>query len=171
VEKSSGLVLPLDGLEALIGDWRRGKMPAAAAQVPAHVTLAHPLPAIADLGEAVTRLRAIFAAERTFDLRLEGYGRFPAAQVLYLEPHPAQRLLRLADACFAAIPGAAPEFTPHVFHATLAQGFRDLDMAEVEMRAYFGRHLPLTEPITRAELYERTGAGAWKLSQVFPLAG
>jgi 2'-5' RNA ligase len=165
-----GLVLPLDRLEALAGAWRRGKLPAPAAQVPAHVTLAHPLPALADLGDGVEALRAIFAREPAFDLRLEGFGRFPAARVLYLEPHPAEPLIRLADAAYAAIPGAEPEFTPHIFHATLTQSVDDLDMAEVEMRAYWGRDLPLTERIDRAELYERSG-GPWRLACVFPLGG
>jgi 2'-5' RNA ligase len=169
VERGSGLILPLDRLEALIGDWRRGKTPLSAVQVPAHVTLAHPLPAVADLGDAVERLRALFAAQKPFELRLEGYARFPAARVLYLEPQPTQPLHRLADASFAAVPGAAPDFDPHVFHATLAQGVEDLDMAEVEMRAYWGRDLPLVERIDRAQLYEMRG-GVWRPSHVFPFA-
>jgi len=42
-------------------------------------------------------------------------------------------------------------------------------LAEVEMRAYWGRDLPLTERITRAELYEKRGE-RWRLREVFPLA-
>lgn len=170
MEHRCGLVLPLDRLEALVGDWRRGKLPALAAQVPAHVTLAHPLPALSELGDAVEALRALFAREPAFDLTLDGFGRFPAARVLYLEPHPADLLYRLADAAYAAIPGAAPEITPYIFHATLTQSAPDLDMAEVEMRAYWGRDLPLTERIDRAELYERT-SGPWRLHEAFPLGG
>ena len=164
-----GLVLPLDRLEAMIGGWRRGKIVGPGAQVAAHVTLAYPLPGGAHLVEAIERLRDLFASEPAFDLRLEGLARFPAARVLYLEPHPTEPLHRLADASFAAVPGAAPEFPEHIFHATLAQGDDDLDMAEVEMRAYWGRDLPLTERITRAELYEKRGE-RWRLREVFPLA-
>jgi 2'-5' RNA ligase len=161
VEPYCGLVLPLDRLEGVIGA-------AGAGRVPAHVTLAHPLPAIDDPGEILDRLRGIFEREAAFDLTLEGFGRFPAVGALYLQPEPTGALLRMADAAFAACPGAAPEFPEHIFHATLAQGVEDLEAAEQRMSAALAGRLPLVERIERAELYRRSRDG-WRLQTIFRL--
>jgi 2'-5' RNA ligase len=169
-DERAGLVLPLDRAEALFGDLRRANVHEQTQQVPAHVTLAHPLPPMADLGERIQRLTALFAAEAPFDLTLQGFGRFGSARVLYLDAHPAERLKRLADAAFACCPGAEPEFPEHVFHMTLVQGGSNLDAAEQAIAKRWGDDLPLTERIERAELYVHSPHG-WRLKATFPFGG
>ncbi|HEY8571784.1 2'-5' RNA ligase family protein [Phenylobacterium sp.] len=165
----TALVLPLDRAERLFGDLRRANVHELTAYVPAHVTLAHPLPAMAEFGERLERLRAVFAAEAPFELTLEGFGRFEAARVLYLLAHPSDRLQRLADACFAACPGAEPEHPQHIFHVTLVQGGDNLDAAQGAVAKRFAADLPLIERIDRAEIYAKFGGG-WRLKEVLPFS-
>jgi 2'-5' RNA ligase len=169
-DEYTGLVLPLDRAEQLFGDLRRANVHVQTQQVPAHVTLAHPLPAMAELGERMEKLTALFAAEPPFDLTLDGFGRFGSARVLYLDAHPAERLKRLADAAFACCPGAEPEFPEHVFHMTLVQGGSNLELAEQSILNRWGRDLPLVERIERAELYAHS-PGGWRLKATFPFGG
>jgi 2'-5' RNA ligase len=165
----TALVLPLDRAERLFGDLRRANVHELTAYVPAHVTLAHPLPPMAEFGERLERLRALFAVEAPFDLELDGFGRFEEARVLYLKAHPADRLQRLADACFAACPGSEPEHPVHIFHMTLVQGGANLAAAEQAMQTRFAKDLPMTERIDRAELYAKF-PGGWRLKESLPFA-
>jgi 2'-5' RNA ligase len=166
----TALVLPLDATERRLGDLRRANVHEPTAYVPAHVTLAHPLPAPAQIGEGLDRLRALFAAQEPFEVTLDGFGRFDAARVLYLHVRPAERLLPLADACFAACPGSEPEFPEHVFHMTLVQGGDNLDAAQAAVQARFGADLPMVETVSRAELYAKL-PGGWRLKEVLPFSG
>lgn len=166
-DERTAIVLPLDGAERRFGDLRRANVHELTAYVPAHVTLAHPLPAAAELGEALERFRALFAGLAPFDLTLEGFGRFEAARVLYLHAHPADRLQAMADACFAACPGARPEWPEHIFHMTLVQGGANLAKAEQAVLNRFGSWLPMTERVSRAEIYARS-PGGWRLKDVLP---
>ena len=163
----TALVLPLDRAERLFGDLRRANVHELTAYVPAHVTLAHPLPPMAEFGERLARLRALFAAEPPLEVTLEGFGQFEAARVLYLRAHPAERMQRLADAVFAACPGAEPEHPVHVYHMTLVQGGDNLAAAEAGIIRRFAGDLPLTERVDRAELYARF-AGGWRLKETLP---
>jgi 2'-5' RNA ligase len=165
----TALVLPLDRAERLFGDLRRANVHELTAYVPAHVTLAHPLPPMAEFGERLGRLRELFASEAPFDLTLEGFGQFEKARVLYLHASPAERLQRLADAAFAACPGAQPEHPDHVFHLTLVQGGDSLAAAEAAIRKRFGGDLPMTERVSRAELYAKF-PGGWRLKEILPFS-
>lgn len=169
-EDRTALVLPLDGAEKRFGDLRRANVHELTAYVPAHVTLAHPLPPAGELGQALARFRQLFGREAPFDLTLDGFGTFDEARVLYLHARPAERLKTLAEACFAACPGAAPEWPEHIFHMTLVQGGANLAAAEQAVLNRFGGELPMTERVSRAELYARS-PGGWRLKEVLPFAG
>jgi 2'-5' RNA ligase len=166
--EKTAVVLPLDRAERVFGDLRRANVHELTAYVPAHVTLAHPLPPAEDL--PVDGLAALFAATTPFEVTLDGFGRFPVHRVLYLRAEPAAHLKRLADACFAAVPGAAPEWDPHVFHMTLVQGGANLDAAEASVARRFAADVPMTERVERAELYAKF-AGGWRLKEVFAFGG
>ncbi|MEV0650638.1 2'-5' RNA ligase family protein [Phytomonospora sp. NPDC050363] len=96
----TALVIAVPEVEPAVGAWRRRFDSAAAAGVPAHVTVLYPF---LDIGRVDTAaLAALFGGHRAFDVRFEQSARFP--EVLYLAPTPERPFRELTEAVAARWP-------------------------------------------------------------------
>jgi 2'-5' RNA ligase len=134
---------------------------AAAAGVPAHVTVLYPFIAPADLDPSVRRaLAEIAASHRPFDVRFARVGRFPT--VVYLSPDPSEPFTRLTEAISARF----PEFPPYqgafdvvIPHLTITDG-ANAPLDEIEREA--AASLPFERRVTTLELLVEDDAGRWR---------
>jgi 2'-5' RNA ligase len=164
----TGLIVKVPETEPAVGAWRSQFDPAAAAGVPAHITVLYPFldKDLADAG-VLRRLAAILAAHRALDLRFAEVRRFPG--VLYLAPEPAAGLRALTSAIAAQWPEVPPyggQFDDVVPHLTIAvsQDTSVLDMIESDVLDW----LPVTARVESASLIVFDG-GHWNELQSFPL--
>ena len=145
----TAVIVPVPEAEPVVGRWRARYDVAAAAGVPAHVTVVYPfLPADrvdeAPLGQEI-------AGQRTFTVVFAGIGRFPG--VLYLAPVPAGPFRDLTSALVRRWPEAPPyggRFAEVVPHLTVADGVSEEILAEAERNVAAG--LPITARIAEAWL-------------------
>jgi 2'-5' RNA ligase len=148
-----------------VGRWREQYDPAAAAGVPAHVTVLFPfLPAHRLDGAVPAELAALVGAQPAFAVRFARCGRFPG--ILYLAPDSATGFLALTRAVAERWPECPPfggrhaELVPHLTVAHRAGG-------EVEAAVTSG--LPLTARVTEVELLVHDG-DLWRRRAAFGLA-
>src|SRR4051812_14083016 len=140
---------------------RRRWDPAAAAGVPAHVTILYPFVPPAELDRGVrAALAEITGANRPFDVRFDRVGRFPT--VVYLVPDPPEPFARLTEAVQARFPdlllyeGAFDEVIPHL---TIA----DSDDAALDAVAAEATHgLPVTFSVSRLDVLVEGADGRWR---------
>jgi hypothetical protein len=152
------------GLERL----RRRHDPAAAAGVPAHVTLLYPFLPVADLGPGTRRELTVIASRvAPFAARFATVGRFPG--VVYLVPEPAKPFADLTAAIwsrFGAYPpygGAHDEIRPHL---TLA----DAHDAPLDQIAGEAAHwLPFDRRVGAVELLAQEDEVRWRSRWRIPL--
>lgn len=152
------------GLERL----RRRHDAAAAAGVPAHVTLLYPFLPVGDVGPATRReLVAIASRVAPFDARFATVGRFPG--VVYLVPEPASPFAELTAAIwsrFGAYPpygGAHDDIRPHL---TLAD---TLDAPLDEIADEAANWLPFDRRVGTIELLAQEGGVRWHSRWRIPL--
>jgi len=153
---------------ALVGDWRRRFDSAAAAGVPAHVTVLYPFLDIGRLdADTLGTLGKLIGAHRCFDVRFERTARFP--DVLYLEPAPAQPFRDLTESLVAQWPQAQPyggQFDEVVPHLTVAHGQQPQVYDEVA--AALTPHLPVTARMSSIQLFVTDGS-RWEQRAGFTL--
>ena len=81
------IIVPVGAAESIVGRWRTRFDPAAAAGVPAHVTIIYPFLPGKDIDEDVAGgVRRLVARHPSFTVTFTGFGRFPG--VLFLVPDP-----------------------------------------------------------------------------------
>jgi len=174
VPTESALVVLAPAAEALVKPFRDRWDPAAAAGVPAHVTVLYPFHPPAALAPAIAaRLARLFAQHAPFDYQLTELRRFPS--VLYLAPEPAAPFRALT----AAVAGAFPEYPPYggqfdnvIPHLTVAEQHDADQLAAIEhdVRAACGHRLPLRLRAEAVVLLDNE-RGAWRVRATFALGG
>jgi 2'-5' RNA ligase len=165
----TGLIVSVPEAEPVVGIWRSQFDSAAAAGVPAHITVLYPFldRQLVDDG-ILAELDALLVQHPAFELQLAQCGRF--SDVLYLVPASETSLRALTSAVAARWPEAPPyggQFADVVPHLTIAyrQEPAVFDMIESDLR---GR-LPVTARITSAQLIAYAG-GRWEEVRSFQLA-
>jgi 2'-5' RNA ligase len=163
------LIIKVPEAEPVVGEWRRQFDPAAAAGVPAHITVLAPFlnTSLADAG-VIGELDALIGEHQAFDAELAECRRFP--QVLYLTPVPEAPFRALTSAITGRWPQAPPyggRFAEVVPHLTIAigQGPDVLDRIEAGVS---GR-LPVAARIESVQLMAYTG-DCWEDAASFLLA-
>jgi 2'-5' RNA ligase len=165
----TGLIVSVPAAEPIVGRWRSQFDAAAAAGVPAHITVLYPfLNRDRVDGSVLADLDAVIAKHQAFGLRLTQCRRFPG--VLYLAPEPDTELRALTAAVTSRWPEAPPyrgQFADVVPHLTVAHGQDPevLDMIESEVSG----QLPVTARIESVQLIAYAGA-RWDEVRSFGLA-
>lgn len=153
----TGLIVAVPEAEPVVGRWRAQFDSAAAAGIPAHVTVLYPF-LDRDLIDAgvLAELAALMAKHQAFALELRECRRFP--EVLYLAPVPDTGLLALTDALTSRWPETPPyrgQFSEVVPHLTIAHGHDPevLDMVEHDV----ARQLPIVAYVGSVHLVTYDG--------------
>jgi hypothetical protein len=90
----TAIIIPVRAAEPIVGHWRKDFDPAAAAGVPAHITIIYPFLAQQDITEEVVGdLRRLIAHQPSFTVTFAQCGQFP--DVLFLVPDPDDPFRRL----------------------------------------------------------------------------
>jgi 2'-5' RNA ligase len=148
----TAIIIPVGAAEPIVGRWRRQLDPAAAAGVPAHVTIIYPFLPERDLDEdGLGEVRRLVARHPSFTVTFARCGRFP--EVLFLVPEPDDPFRRLTAEVFQRWPDAPPYaglITDPVPHLTITHGASPRQTAEVE--ADVTARLPFTCAIHEARL-------------------
>lgn len=168
----TALLVRIPEAEPLVVDLRLKHDPSAALGVPAHLTVLYPFLAPEEITDAVlSRLRAIFAAVRRFDVVLSAVGAWP--QTTYLRPERSEPFLGLTTAVVAAFPTHLPyggRFKDVVPHLTVADGdaagARAVEAALQDRIRTSGAVRAICREV---ELHENS-TGRWRLQHVFKLS-
>jgi 2'-5' RNA ligase len=164
------LLIKVPEAEPVVRTWRSQFDPAAAARVPAHITVLGPFLDRSRVDAAIMgQLDALVGEHQPFDIQLAACARFPG--VLYLAPRPAAPFRALTAAIAARWPEAPPyegQFPDVVPHLTVAHGQEPavLDMIEPEVAA----RLPVAARIGAVQLMTYTG-DHWEDVRTFRLGG
>ncbi|WP_432563160.1 2'-5' RNA ligase family protein [Kineococcus sp. SYSU DK003] len=161
----TALVVEVPAADPVAGPWRARFDRAAAAGVPAHVTVCFPFLPPAEVDEdALARLAA---GTEPFVVTLGRTGTFGDA-VLWLDPEPAgpfRELTRAVTAAFGVLPYGGAHGDP-VPHLTVAEDPDDL----AAVRADVERRLPLTQRVEALTLLQGEFVPAgWRVRRRFPL--
>lgn len=173
-EPQSALVVLTPEAEKLVAQFRASHDPAAAAGVPAHITVLFPFVSPARIGNtALNRLRALFCAHQPFDFRLIGIKQFPG--VIYLAPVPADPFRSLTLAVWAAFPECPPYEGKHVDivpHLTVGSATDEQVLAGMtqDLAAAAERVLPILVRATEVTLMDNRH-GPWAVVTTFALGG
>ncbi|MGH3902247.1 MAG: 2'-5' RNA ligase family protein [Pseudonocardiaceae bacterium] len=130
----TAIIVSVGAAEPIVGRWRARFDPAAAAGVPAHVTIIYPFLTEQDLDEDVVRdVRRLVAHHPCFTVTFANCGQFP--HVLFLVPDPDDPLRRLTTDLFQRWPDAPPYaglITDPVPHLTITHGASPREAAEAQ---------------------------------------
>jgi 2'-5' RNA ligase len=155
--------------EPIVGGWRSQFDAAAAAGVPAHITVLYPfLDRDRVDADVLADLDTLVAKHQAFGLRLTHCRRFSG--VLYLAPEPDTGLRALTAAIAGRWPEAPPyggQFADVVPHLTVAHG-QDPEVLDMIESQVCGR-LPVTARIESVQLIAYAGA-RWDEVRSFDLA-
>jgi len=165
---TSALYVEVPAAEPVVADYRMVYDAAAAAGIPAHVTVLYPFLAPDEIDAGVDdRLRAICGGIAPILVRFERVGRFP--DVAWLAPEPVAPFQALTDAVAEAWPDHPPyggAFEEVVHHLTIADGAPDavLDAIARDVAA----SLPLVQRADSVTLATRR-SGTWSVVARYPL--
>jgi 2'-5' RNA ligase len=165
---TSAVVVHVPEAEPVVGEWRRAHTYDAPLGMPAHVTILYPFVSCAEVAEAEPRLAELVAGHEAFDATFARTARFPG--VLYLEPEPAERFLRLTGAIAAAWPEHPPYEGAHetvIPHLTVAEA-NDASLLD-SIAAKIEPQLPIRERIVAASLFVEHDDGRWHERSRLPL--
>lgn len=129
----SAVLIPVPEADAVVGRWRFGHDPVAAAGVPAHITLVVPWLAPDSIGAAqLAELDEELADVKAFDFDLTRVDWF-ARRVLWVAPEPAGPFVELTDrlASRFATPPWEDEFDEVVPHLTVAHATGGAELARI----------------------------------------
>jgi 2'-5' RNA ligase len=164
----TAIIIPVGAAEPIVGHWRRQFDSAAAAGVPAHVTIIYPFLAQQDINEEVMGdLRRLIAGHPSFTGTFAQCGQFP--DVLFLVPDPDDPFRRLTAELVQRWPEAPPYaglITDPIPHLTITHGAPATKVAEAQ--AEVTAHLPFTCPIRQAWLITFDGR-QWVRRAALPL--
>ena len=169
----SALIIAVPEAEPLVRAWRDRFDSAAAAGVPAHVSLLYPfMPPREITAEVVEALRDLFAHFPAFEFALTELRRFP--EYLHLAPSPAEPFKALTYAVVDRYPqyppygGAFAEVIPHLTVAGEIEAAQ-LDAVEREFLRQHGAQLPVKAKANEVWLIENT-SGRWEMRESFQLS-
>lgn len=159
--------MPVPAAEPVVSVWREQFDSSAAQGMPAHITALHPFLDEDHLTDDVlAQLCELCAEQPRLDVVFRRTGRF--AEVLYLDPEPADGLRQLTVAIAERWPEAPPyggSFEDVIPHLTVAHGAGDGVLADIE--AHVLRGLPVRTQLAGACLYVFDGA-RWRLRAQLP---
>lgn len=167
----TALIVAAHQLSPILERFRTQYILAPAAALPAHVTIYIPfLPESLIDHAALGRLADICGRRRRFEFTLDGIGRFPSAGVLYLTPRSCRPFAELHAAVQGEFPDLRPDFSPPVFHLTVAQGqpVQSLDSIEATFLRDYTARLPWHETAVDLRLYVKRD-GVWSYRERFGL--
>jgi 2'-5' RNA ligase len=168
----AALVILVPEVEPLIGPFRLRYDPAAAAGVPAHITINYPFLPGVDPGEGLYQeLTALFARTDSFQFTLSRFARFP--HVIYLAPDPDTPFKQLTETVTARFPESLPYggvFDSIIPHLTIAETQDEelLYSIERQLVGLAPEHLPLSTRVNRVWLMDNR-TGRWQKRKSFPL--
>jgi len=169
----SALVAIIPEAEALVSSFRERFDPAAAAGVPAHITIIYPFKSPSDLtAEVMLQLEQLFASTPSFELRFVRAKRFPS--VLYLAPEPDEALRRLTNMLIESFPEAPPyggAFADTIPHLTIAHASdsQTLDRIGQDFARQTKGKLPIRSAVQEIVLMDNE-SGRWQIRHRFALA-
>ena len=171
----SALVVLVPEAEALVGPFRDRHDPAAAAGMPAHITLLFPFKPRPAIDFAVLdQLRQGFAGFAPFPFRLTATRRFEAPEaVLYLAPEPAATFRALTRALWQRWPetppyrGRHPDIVPHLSVARVAER-QQLDAIALRFAPAAAAVLPIRATAAEVALMGKR-AGRWRMRTMLRL--
>jgi hypothetical protein len=171
----SALVLLVPEAEALVRPFRDRHDPAAAAGMPAHITLLYPFkPADAIDATVLDGLRQSFASFTAFPFALAATRRFESPDaVLYLAPEPAAPFRALTSAIWQRHPETPPygrrhaDVIPHLSVAHVADQ-AELDAIAERFAPACAAVLPIRPLAAKVALMD-TISGRWQTRTVFSL--
>jgi 2'-5' RNA ligase len=170
----SALVFLVPEAEALVGPFRERHDPAAAAGMPAHITLLYPFKPPDQIDAAVEgSLRQCFAPFARFPFVLAEVRRFEAPDaVLYLAPEPAEPFRALTLAICQRWPELPPYGGRHaevIPHLTVAQvQDRQFDSIATRFAPKAAAMLPIRAMAAEVALMD-TRSGRWRIRTTFDL--
>ena len=165
----TGLIVKVSEAERAVSEWRSRFDPAAAAGVPAHITVLYPfLPHHRVDAAVLAELAEVFSKHPAFEAQLSQSRRFP--ETLYLAPEPDSQFRALTHAVATRWPEAPPyqgQFADVVPHLTIAhsQDPQVLDAIEADV----GGQLPIPAQIAAVQLIAYDGE-RWIQVRSFGLA-
>jgi 2'-5' RNA ligase len=169
----SALVVLVPEAEPLVRPFRERFDPAAAAGVPAHITLLYPFkPPDQINADVVARLRRCLAPFSGFRFQLTPIRRFP--DVLYLAPVPDAPFRDMTKAIWQTFPetppyaGRHPDIVPHLSVAQMTDQAA-LDSVAREFCEPARIALPISAAIGEVALLEKIGP-RWSPRMAFALA-
>jgi hypothetical protein len=171
----SALVFLVPEAEALVGPFRDRHDPAAAAGMPAHITLLYPFkPPRAIDASVLDGLRQCFAAFAPFPFALAETRRFEAPYaVLYLAPEPSESFRALTLTIWQRWPETPPyrgryaDIIPHLCVAQVAD-LQQLDTVARRFAAKAAAMLPIRAMAAEVALMD-TRSGRWQVRATFSL--
>ena len=166
---TSAAVVHVPAAEPVVGAWRRAHTYDAPLGMPAHVTILYPFVARAELAGAEPRLAELVAGHEAFDATFARTAQFP--ELLYLEPEPAERFLRLTEAVTAAWPEHPPYEGAHeivIPHLTVAES-EDASLLDA-IASELEPQLPIRQRVDAASLFVEGDDGRWREHSRLPLA-
>ncbi len=144
--------------------------PAAAAGIPAHITVLYPfIPPDSQADSDLRELEAIFLGVPPFAFKLARVGRLP--DVVYLTPEPAGSFSRLTAAIATLWPDRPPyrgQYEKVIPHLTVAH--TSIESVVAELEAQLEPALPISCLARQAWLLS-SRSGSWSVERSFPFAG
>ena len=169
----SALVVLVPEAEAVVKPFRDRYDPAAAAGVPAHITLLYPFKAPDEVDDVTLgKLRDRFARCEPIHFSLGTLQRFPA-EVLYLAPKPDEPFRQLTLSIWNLFPetppyrGKWPDIVPHLSVAWVTDEAQLTAIADDFAKAAQGK-LPIHAIASKVALMEKR-SGRWRVSALFSL--
>lgn len=171
----SALVLLVPEAEALVKPFRDLYDPAAAAGMPAHITLLYPFrPPDAIDATVLDGLQQCFASFASLPFALAAVRRFESPDaVLYLEPEPTAPFRALTSAIWQRHPETPPyggrhaDIIPHLSVAHVADQ-AELDAIALRFAPAAAAVLPIRAMATEVALMD-TRSGRWQVRTTFGL--
>ena len=165
----SALVVPVPEAEPVVARWRLGLDPAAAAGIPAHVTVLYPFLPLEDIDEGViTELRALLATSPAFAFHLAAV-RWFGTDVVWLAPEPDQPFRSLTELVTIRWPECPPyggTYEDVIPHLTIGDGGDRGEM--VQAAGAVAGALPVAAMASEVSLLGSVGA-SWEVLASFAL--
>jgi hypothetical protein len=165
----SAIIVPVDGVDPIVGPLRLRYDPSAALGVPPHITLLYPFRPPQAAGKEIGTLSKLFASIETFEFSLVEMRRF--SRTSYLHPDKPEIFLHMAAMLMEKWPdcrpynGAVAEVIPHL---TVADQVEANVLDEVE-RSLAG-NLPLPCVAREAWLLFSNASGHWSRQAALPFS-
>ena len=163
----TGVIVPVEAADPVVGRWRRRYDRAAPLGVPPLITLCYPfVPAEKLTDDDRAELQRISAGQQGYELRLRTTARFPG--VLYLTPEPDAPFRKLTAALLERWPDFPPyggEFPDPIPHLTVTDSADDATMTVVEQALQ--SRLPVHATVSAAALLEFDGR-RWQQTMRLP---